>query len=57
MGVHKKGWFNMPLKDDDFSKTNKPEEYLHIIEELQEEQDKEICKLSYDLEMEEEEEE
>ena len=47
----------MPLKDDDFSKTNKPEEYLHIIEELQEEQDKEVGKLSYDLEMEEEEEE
>lgn len=47
----------MPLKDDDFSKTNKPEEYLHIIEELQEELDNKGCELSYDFEIEEEEEE
>lgn len=57
MGMHKKGWINMPLKDDDFTKTNKPEEYLHIIEELQEEQEKELCEVSYHLEMEDEEEE
>jgi hypothetical protein len=57
MGMHKKGWINMPLKDDDFTKTNKPEEYLHIIEELQEEQEKDICEVSYHLEMEDEEEE
>lgn len=57
MGMHKKGWINMPLKDDDFTKTNKPEEYLHIIEELQGEQEKDICEVSYHLEMEDEEEE
>ncbi|MFV0394731.1 MAG: hypothetical protein ACK5LC_10100 [Coprobacillaceae bacterium] len=47
----------MPLKDDDFSKTNKPEEYLNIIEELQELQDDEKEKPDYDFEIEEEEEE
>lgn len=48
----------MPLKDDDFSKIDKPEEYLNIIEELHEEinADKEDVIYDFDLEDEEEEE-
>jgi hypothetical protein len=46
----------MPLKDDEFSKINKPEEYLNIIEELHEEKDSEVIEIEYDLDIDEEEE-
>lgn len=42
----------MPLKDDNFARTGKPEAYTAVIDKLQERQDENKVEITYDLDLE-----